>query len=41
MQYAMLIHDKPGYVEALAEDEQKALFARVRSAGAGSARPGR
>ncbi|MGP0037958.1 MAG: YciI family protein [Solirubrobacteraceae bacterium] len=27
MQYAMLIHDKPGYVEALTEDEQKAVFA--------------
>jgi hypothetical protein len=27
MQYAMLIHEKPGHVEALAEDEQKAVFA--------------
>ena len=27
MQYAMLIHEKPGYVAALAEDEQKAVFA--------------
>ncbi len=27
MKYAMLIHEKPGYVEALAEDEQKAVFA--------------
>ena len=27
MQYAMLIHEKPGYVEALAEDEQNAVFA--------------
>ena len=27
MKYAMLIHEKPGYLEALAEDEQKAVFA--------------
>jgi hypothetical protein len=27
MKYAMLIHEKPGYVDALAEDEQKAVFA--------------
>jgi hypothetical protein len=27
MKYAMLIHEKPGYVEALAEDERKAMFA--------------
>jgi hypothetical protein len=27
MKYAMLIHEKPGYVQALAEDEQKAVFA--------------
>ena len=27
MKYAMLIHEKPGYVEALTEDEQKAVFA--------------
>jgi hypothetical protein len=27
MQYAMLIHEKPGYVEALAEDEQGAVLA--------------
>jgi hypothetical protein len=27
MKYAMLIHAKPGDVEALAEDEQKAVFA--------------
>ncbi len=27
MKYAMLIHEKPGYVEALAGDEQKAVFA--------------
>ena len=27
MKYAMLIHQKPGYVEALAEDEQKAVLA--------------
>ena len=33
MKYAMLIHEKPGYVEALAEDEQKAVFAEYRSLG--------
>jgi hypothetical protein len=27
MKYAMLINVKPGYVEALAEDERKAVFA--------------
>ena len=27
MKYAMFVHQKPGYVEALAEDEQKAVFA--------------
>jgi hypothetical protein len=27
MQYAMLIHAKPGYADALSEDEQKAVFA--------------
>jgi len=27
MKYAMFIHQKPGYVEALAEDAQKAVFA--------------
>jgi hypothetical protein len=27
MKYAMLIHEKPGYTEALAEDEQRAVFA--------------
>jgi hypothetical protein len=27
MKYAMLIHEKPGYVAALAEDEQQAVFA--------------
>jgi hypothetical protein len=27
MKYAMLINVKPGYVEALADDEQKAVFA--------------
>jgi hypothetical protein len=27
MKYAMLIHVRPDYVEALAEDEQKAVFA--------------
>jgi hypothetical protein len=27
MKYAMLIHERPGYAEALAEEEQKAVFA--------------
>jgi hypothetical protein len=27
MQYAMLIHAKPGYTDGLSEDEQKAMFA--------------
>src|ERR1019366_9003300 len=27
MKYAMLIHVEPGHLEALAEDEQKAVFA--------------
>ena len=27
MKYAMLIHEKPGYVEALAEGEQESVFA--------------
>ncbi len=27
MRYAMLTHEKPGYVEALAQDEQRAVFA--------------
>ena len=27
MKYAMLIHEKPGYVEALAEGEQKVVLA--------------
>jgi hypothetical protein len=27
MKYAMLIHEKPGYVGALPEDEQKAVYA--------------
>jgi hypothetical protein len=27
MKYAMLVHEKPGYVGALPEDEQKAVFA--------------
>ncbi|MFZ0381463.1 MAG: YciI family protein [Solirubrobacteraceae bacterium] len=27
MKYAMLIHERPGYVEALAEDERQAVFA--------------
>ena len=33
MTYAMLIHYKPGYYEALSEDEQKAVFAEYRSLG--------
>ncbi|MFZ0973409.1 MAG: YciI family protein [Solirubrobacteraceae bacterium] len=31
MKYAMLIHEKPGYVEALAEGEQKAVLAEYRA----------
>jgi hypothetical protein len=31
MKYAMLIHYKPGYTEALSEDEQKAVFAEYRA----------
>jgi hypothetical protein len=31
MKYAMLIHYKPDYYEALAEDEQNAVFAEYRS----------
>ena len=31
MKYAMLIHEKPGSVEALAEDEQKDVFAEYMS----------
>ncbi|HUB75044.1 MAG TPA: YciI family protein [Solirubrobacteraceae bacterium] len=27
MKYAMLIHEKPGYTDALAEDEQRNVFA--------------
>jgi hypothetical protein len=27
MKYAMLTHEKPGYIEALADDEQKAVVA--------------
>jgi len=34
MQYAMLIHAKPGYTEALSEDEQKAMFAAYAALGA-------
>jgi len=33
MKYAMLIHYKPGYHEALSEDEQKAVVAEYRSLG--------
>jgi hypothetical protein len=33
MKHAMLIHYEPGYYEALAEDEQKAVFAEYRSLG--------
>jgi len=33
MKYAMLIHYKPGYYEALSEDEQKRVFAEYRSLG--------
>lgn len=31
MKYAMLIHYKPGYYEALSEDEQKAVVAEYRA----------
>ena len=31
MKYAMLIHYKPGYTDALSEDEQKAVFAEYRA----------
>jgi hypothetical protein len=31
MKNAMLIHYKPGYSEALSEDEQKAVFAEYRA----------
>jgi hypothetical protein len=31
MKYAMLIHYKPDYYEALSEDEQKAVFAEYRA----------
>ncbi len=31
MKYAMLIHEKPGYVEALAEGEQKSVLAEYRA----------
>jgi hypothetical protein len=31
MKYAMLIHYKPGYSDALSEDEQKAVFAEYRA----------
>jgi hypothetical protein len=30
MKHAMLIHVEPGYVDALAEDEQKVVFAEYR-----------
>jgi hypothetical protein len=33
MQYAMLIHAKPGYTDALSEDEQKAMFAEYVALG--------
>jgi hypothetical protein len=31
MKFAMLIHYKPGYTDALSEDEQKAVFAEYRA----------
>jgi hypothetical protein len=31
MKYAMLIHYKPGFYEALSEDEQKAMFGEYRA----------
>jgi hypothetical protein len=33
MQYAMLIHAKPGYTDALSEDEQNAVFAEYGALG--------
>jgi hypothetical protein len=33
MQYAMLIHAKPGYTDKLSEDEQKAMFAEYGALG--------
>jgi len=33
MKYAMLINVEPGYIEALAEDEQKAVFAEYMALG--------
>ena len=33
MQYAMLIHAKPGYTDTLSEDEQKAMFAEYVALG--------
>jgi hypothetical protein len=33
MQYAMLIHAKPGYTHKLSEDEQKAMFAEYGALG--------
>ena len=33
MKYALLVHYKPGYYEALSEDEQKAVFAEYRGLG--------
>jgi hypothetical protein len=31
MKYAMLVHYKPGYTDALSEDEGKAVFAEYRA----------
>ena len=31
MQYAMLIHAKPGYTDGLSEDERKAVFAEYKA----------
>ena len=33
MQYAMLIHAKPGYTDTLSEEEQKAMFAEYVALG--------
>ena len=33
MQFAMLIHAKPGYTDTLSEDEQKAMFAEYVALG--------
>jgi hypothetical protein len=48
MKYAMLIHEKPGYIEALSDDEQKAVLAEYtalrddpRRVASGQRKPGK